>query len=156
MMKLPKHPSVAKGYAVLFDPGTALLTAAATLAQGRAARLEARDAAAQRTARSAQEKRAGAEAAAAIHRKATRRRATARAGLARAGVVLDGSPILRLGDMADVAARDAAVAERGARERAAALDRQTTTDLAAAENRQQANLLRAGTTLLRGFARFGR
>ena len=156
MIKRRHHPAAVPAYAAVFDPGTALLTAAATLAQNRAARTAARAQAAQRSDRAAQEKRAGREAAAEIRRRAEQRRARTRAGFARAGVVLDGTPILRLGDLSDVAERDARAAQRGRDERAAALRRQSEAGLATAEDRRQASLLRAGTTLLRGFARFGR
>ncbi len=156
MMKTRHHPAAAESYAALFDPATALLTAAATLAQNRAARTEAKTRAAQLNQSAAQEARAGAEAAAGIRRDAARRRASERARLARAGVVLDGSPILRLGDLADVAERNAQAAERGGAQRATALNRRAAAGSAVAGNRQRASLLRAGTTLLRGFARFGR
>ena len=89
-----------------------------------------------------------------IRADALRRGSRARAQIARAGVLLDGSPIMRLGDLADVAERDALAAERGGDVRADDLRSRAELDRLRGRGQGQASALRAGTTLLRGFARF--
>ena len=154
---MTRHPAAAPAYPMRFDPGTALFTAAtaAALAQGRAARGQARGQAALLEQQAAQARQTGAADAARIRADALRRGSRLRARTARAGVLLDGSPITRLGDLADVAEVDAQTAARAGAARAGALQNRAGLERSRGRAREQASAFRAGTTLLRGLASFG-
>ncbi len=149
------HPAMAAGYAVRFDPSTALVALSAALVDSVGA---ARQGSAERDAAEFQarvleqdaerQKKTSADEAIRLRRRGSQLSARQRAALAGAGVAQSGTPLLVLADTAAETERQANLALAGGDTAAARARQEAALQRLRGRRRRESSLFRSGRSLL--------